>query len=115
MARRWKRCWQRRRTRWSAGRNAVLVVDDTALPKKGSASVGVARQYAGALGKKANCRTLVSLTLARGEVQGPVALRLFLPRAWVADPARPERAGVPGGHRAPRAQGEGALGATEIG
>jgi len=33
------------------GDEAVLVVDDTALPKKGSASVGVAPQYASALGK----------------------------------------------------------------
>ena len=91
------------------GADAVLVVEDTALPKKGSASVGVAHQYAGALGKNANCQTLVSLTLARQEVPVPVALRLFLPREWVADPARLERAGVPQAHRAPRAKGEVAL------
>jgi len=91
------------------GPNAVLVVDDTALPKKGSASVGVAHQYAGALGKNANCQTLVSLTLARDEVPVPVALRLFLPREWVADPGRLDRAGVPEAHRAPRAKGEVAL------
>jgi SRSO17 transposase len=91
------------------GPDAVLVVDDTALPKKGAASVGVAHQYAGALGKNANCQTLVSLTLARDEVPLPVALRLFLPREWVADRARLERAGVPEEHRAPRAKGEVAL------
>jgi SRSO17 transposase len=91
------------------GPDAVLVVDDTALPKKGSASVGVAHQYAGALGKEANCQALVSLTLARDEVPVPVALRLFLPREWVADPSRLERAGVPAAHRAPRAKGEVAL------
>jgi SRSO17 transposase len=91
------------------GPGSVLVVDDTALPKKGSASVGVAHQYAGALGKNANCQTLVSLTLARDEVPVPVALRLFLPREWVADPARLERASVPEAHRAPRAKGEVAL------
>jgi SRSO17 transposase len=95
------------------GPDAVLVVDDTALPKKGSASVGVAHQYAGALGKNANCQTLVSLTLARDEVPVPVALRLFLPREWVADPARLERAGVPEAHRAPRAKGEVALAAID--
>ena len=85
------------------GPDAVLVVDDTALPKTGSASVGVAHQYAGALGKKANCQTLVSLTLARDEVPVPVALRLFLAREWVTDPVRLERAGVAGG--APRLAG----------
>ena len=51
----------------------------------------------------------MSLTLARHEVPVPVALRLFLPRDWVADPARLERAGVPQAHRAPRAKGEVAL------
>src|SRR6516164_7166623 len=50
------------------GSDAVLVIDDTAIPKKGTHSVGVAPQYASALGKTANCQTLVSLTLARGEV-----------------------------------------------
>ena len=62
------------------GGDAVLVIDDTALPKKGERSVGVAPQYASALGKTANCQTLVSLTLARGEVPVMLALRLFSPR-----------------------------------
>ena len=48
------------------GADAVLVIDDTALPKKGKHSVGVAPQYATVLGKQANCQTLVSLTLASG-------------------------------------------------
>ena len=46
------------------GKDAVLVIDDTAMPKKGERSVGVAAQYASALGKTANCQTLVSLTRA---------------------------------------------------
>jgi hypothetical protein len=71
------------------GDDALLVVDDTALPKKGTRSVGVAPQYCGALGKQANCQSLVSLTLARGEVPVPVG----------AVPPRPERAwpGLVGG------------------
>src|SRR5919112_436250 len=77
------------------GPEAVLVIDDTALPKKGTHSVGVGPQYAGAVGKKANCQTLVSLTLAKGEVPIPIALRLFLPDTWVKDPERLLRAGVP--------------------
>ena len=62
------------------GADAFLVIDDTTLPKKGTHSVGVAAQYASTLGKTANCQTLVSLTLARGEVPVMVGLRLFLPR-----------------------------------
>jgi DDE superfamily endonuclease len=68
------------------GASAVLVVDDTALPKKGSHSVGVAPQYASALGKTANCQTLVSLTLARDEVPVMIGLRLFLPKVGPATP-----------------------------
>ena len=79
------------------GPDAYLVIDDTALPKKGSRSVGVAPQYASALGKNANCQTLVSLTLAKGEVPVPVSLRLFLPESWTDDAARLARAGVPEG------------------
>jgi SRSO17 transposase len=77
------------------GVDAVLVIDDTALPKKGKHSVGVAPQYATVLGKQANCQTLVSLTLARNEVPVPIALRLYLPEVWAEDPARLAKAGVP--------------------
>lgn len=79
------------------GTGALLVVDDVALPKKGEHSVGVASQYAGVLGKNANCQALVSLTLARREVPVPLALRLFMPDDWVNDPERCRRAGVPEG------------------
>lgn len=81
------------------GSDAVLVIDDTALPKQGRHSVGVARQYCGCLGKRANCQVLVSLTLARGEVPVPIGLRLFLPEGWTADTERCARAGVPEEHR----------------
>jgi SRSO17 transposase len=77
------------------GPDAVLVVDDTALPKQGRRSVGVARQHRGRLGKRANCQVLVSLTLARGEVPVPLGLRLFLPETWAGDAERCARAGVP--------------------
>jgi SRSO17 transposase len=77
------------------GPNAVLVIDDTALLKKGTHSVGVASQYAGVVGKNANCQSLVSLTLAQDEVPIPIALRLFLPETWIQDPERLQHAGVP--------------------
>jgi SRSO17 transposase len=91
------------------GRDAVLVIDDTAIPKKGTHSVGVAAQYASALGKTANCQTLVSLTLARGEVPVMLALRLFLPESWTSKRARLERAGVPAEYRTARTKPEMAL------
>src|SRR5690606_28415452 len=59
--------------------------------------VGVARQYCGELGKRANCQNLVSLTLATAEVPIPLALRLYLPRPWTEDRERLKRAGVPEG------------------
>ena len=91
------------------GKDAVLVIDDTAMPKKGDRSVGVAPQYASSLGKTANCQTLVSLTLARGEVPVMVALRLFVPESWTSNPVRLKRAGVPVEHRAARTKPEIAL------
>lgn len=74
---------------------AYLVIDDTALPKKGRHSVGVGAQYASSLGKTSNCQSLVSSTLASGEVPVMVGLRLFLPESWTDDPQRMERARVP--------------------
>src|SRR5882672_18702 len=91
------------------GSDAVLVVDDTAIPKKGTHSVGVAPQYCSALGKTANCQTLVSLTLAQGEVPIMLALRLFLPESWTSKRARLERAGVPTEYRTARTKLEMAL------
>ncbi len=74
------------------GSDAHLIVDDTALPKKGTHSVGVAPQYCGALGKQANCQCLVSLTLARDEIPVPIALRLYLPEAWTSNQKRRAKA-----------------------
>ena len=91
------------------GSDAMLVIDDTAMPKKGKHSVGVAAQYASALGKTANCQTLVSLTLARGEVPVMLALRLFLPESWANDGVRLKRAGVPVEYRTVRTKPEIAL------
>lgn len=99
----------RQANRLVGGPDAVLVIDDTALPKKGTHSVGVAPQYASALGKNANCQTLVSLTLARREVPVAVGLRLFLPDSWTGDAPRMIKAGVPDAWRAPHTKPEIAL------
>jgi SRSO17 transposase len=91
------------------GPRTILIVDDTALPKKGAHSVGVAPQYASALGKTANCQTLVSLTLARNEVPVMIGLRLFLPDSWTEDVDRMTKARVPDDWRMARTKPEIAL------
>ena len=91
------------------GPDAILVIDDTALLKKGTHSVGVASQYAGVVGKNANCQSLVSLTLAKDEVPVPIVLRLFLPDTWIQDPERLQHAGVPEAFRTQRSKPEIAL------
>lgn len=71
------------------------VVDDTAFPKKGRHSVGVARQYCGVLGKTANCQVAVSVSLANRTMSVPAAWRLYLPKTWAKDPERRRAAKVP--------------------
>jgi SRSO17 transposase len=74
----------------------ATIVDDTGFPKKGTHSVGVARQYCGQLGKQDNCQSLVSLSLANRHASLPIAHRLYLPQAWADDAQRRQQAKVPG-------------------
>ena len=71
------------------------IVDDTGVPKKGTHSVGVARQYCGQLGKQDNCQVAVTLSAANDHASLPLAHRLYLPKPWADDPARRTGAGVP--------------------
>lgn len=71
------------------------IIDDTGFPKKGTHSVGVARQYCGQLGKQENCQVAVSLSVANEHASLPVAWRLYLPQPWAEDAARRSKAGVP--------------------
>lgn len=77
------------------GPDSHLIVDDTGLVKQGRHSVGVAHQYCGQLGKKANCQCLVTLTLAGNEIPIPIAMKLYMPALWCADAQRRETAKVP--------------------
>src|SRR5919197_5327978 len=73
----------------------VLIVDDTGFPKRGTASVGVAWQYSGTLGKVGNCQIAVSCCYSDPHATWPVAVRLYLPQAWAYDPERRQQARVP--------------------
>ena len=74
---------------------AAWIVDDTSFVKKGQHSVGVTRQYCGAVGKQENCQVAVSLSVATDEASLPIAWRLYLPQSWAQDRPRREAAGVP--------------------
>lgn len=71
------------------------IVDDTGFVKKGTHSVGVARQYCGQVGKQENCRVAVSLSIATEASSLPIAWRLYLPEVWATDRERRKQAGVP--------------------
>ena len=71
------------------------IIDDTGIAKKGTHSVGVARQYCGRLGKQDNCQIAVTLSVANHAASLPIAYRLYLPEAWANDPARRKKAHVP--------------------
>ena len=74
----------------------AFVTDDTGFAKKGTYSVGVARQYSGTLGRTDNCQVAVSLHLAGAKGSGCIAMRLYLPEEeWVSDKKRRAAAGVP--------------------
>jgi SRSO17 transposase len=71
------------------------IVDDTGYPKKGTHSVGVARQYCGQLGKQDNCQVAVSVSVANERGSLPIDYRLYLPREWAEDAARRRKTEVP--------------------
>jgi SRSO17 transposase len=78
-----------------ASPQGIFVIDDTSFPKQGKHSVGVQRQYCGALGKKANCQVAVSVHYVSPQGHYPLDLRLYLPDSWLTDGPRLDGAGVP--------------------
>src|SRR5215212_5280003 len=74
---------------------AVLVIDETGFLKKGTKSVGVARQYSGTAGRIENCQIGVFLAYASPRGRAFLDRALYLPKAWVEDQERRAAAGVP--------------------
>jgi SRSO17 transposase len=104
--------WKRYRSvmaRTFASPRGIFVIDDTSFPKQGKHSVGVQRQYCGASGKKANCQVAPSVHYVSPKGHYPLAMRLYLPESWLADPERLDRVGVPEGQRRMLTKGQIAL------
>lgn len=76
-------------------RRGVLIIDGTSFPKQGPHSVGVARQYCGALGKIANCQVAVTAALWTGTRAWLLGALLYLPQSWSEDANRRAAARVP--------------------
>ncbi len=76
-------------------RTGILALDDTGFPKQGTHSVGVQRQYCGALGKIGNCQVAVSSALIADGRTWPVAYDLYVPVSWTEDAPRRAAAGIP--------------------
>jgi SRSO17 transposase len=75
--------------------NAVLVLDPSGFPKKGTASCGVARQWCGRLGKVDNCQVGVFAAYVTAAGYAPVDRQLYLPQDWAEDAKRRGQTHVP--------------------
>jgi SRSO17 transposase len=76
--------------------DAVAILDESGQEKKGTATVGVKRQYVGCAGRVTNAVNVVYCSFATKHGHALVGARPYLPKEWATDPARRERAAVPG-------------------
>lgn len=75
--------------------DGVLIADESGFLKKGTKSVGVARQYTGTAGKRENCQIGVFLGYASSRGRAFLDRELYLPQDWAEEEERRREAGVP--------------------
>lgn len=92
-----------------ASEDCFMIVDESAVTKKGKKSVGVARQWNGRMGKVDNCQVAVFTALGCGDEATLIDERLYLPEEWVDDPKRCENARIPEEERVFRSKAQLAL------
>ena len=76
-------------------RQGILVVDETGDLKKGTQTVAVQRQYTGTAGRIENAQVAVYLTYTAPRGHALIDRALYVPKSWIEDPGRRERAGIP--------------------
>jgi len=80
-----------------AGKEGVLIIDETSVAKKGTETACVQRQYCGATGKVDNCVVMVDTAFASGGFHTLIDANLYLPKSWDEDAQKREKAGIPSG------------------
>ena len=76
-------------------KQGILLLDGTSFPKKGTESVGVARQWCGHLGKIDNCQVSALLGYVSEKGHALLDMRLYLPKEWTTDRGRLDKCHVP--------------------
>ena len=89
--------------------DTCFIIDESAITKKGTKSVGVARQWNGRLGKVDNCQVGVFGALNCRKRVSLVDVRLFLPESWTNNQRRCQEANIPKERRNFRKKAELAL------
>lgn len=74
-----------------ASPDGMITIDPSDFAKKGLESVGVSRQYCGALGKVENCQTGVFVGYTGERGYGLLACRLYMPESWFTDEQKERR------------------------
>lgn len=74
---------------------AIGVLDETGIAKKGTKTVGVQRQYCGSVGKVENSVVSVHLDYVTPGFHTIVGSDLYIPQSWFDDPSRCKAAGIP--------------------
>ena len=77
------------------GKDSALLLDESSIVKKGEHSVGVARQWCGRLGKVDNCQAGVFSALSKGSEVCLIDSELFIPKSWLSDRNRCDKARIP--------------------
>jgi len=79
----------------TSGKPTGFIIDESSHLKKGKESVAVARQYAGVCGKVDNCQVAVYASLCNEENTTIIGTSLFLPKKWIDDKVRCDKADIP--------------------
>jgi SRSO17 transposase len=75
--------------------DGIIAFDPSSLPKRGTHSVGVKRQWCGHRGKVDNCQVGVFMGYVCNDEHALLDFRLYLPKEWARDEPRRQECHVP--------------------